>query len=66
MIWAGFAVIMLNYVIEPYILVPLGAMDLGSLEQIRLDANGIWPIIGGTGIVATLRAVDKAKGSTHL
>ena len=65
MVWAGFAVIMMNYVLGPWIFVPSGLIDGATLNAIRLDSEHIWPIIGGTGIMAVTRSHDKWRGVTH-
>ena len=58
MVWVGVVSLFANYVVLPMLsLSPL--LDVDKVEALQMQAEHLWPIISGTGIVAVARSHDK-------
>ena len=61
MIWVGSLSLLINFVVLPVLsLTPW--LEFERVHDLQMQAEHLWPIISGTGVVAALRTREKGKG----
>ena len=61
LIWVGSLSLLFSYVVLP--LIGIWVPDANqAAEHMRENSGALWPVIGGTGIVAVARSHDKWRG----